>query len=210
MGKINNQADGAISGTVGKLVFATWRGKPYVRTKPNRDYKKQSEKQKVQTSRFAIAVAFVRQILPYVRIGYRTEASTGTAYNAAVAYTCKHGITETPDGMELDYPNIRVSVGSLTAAQEAKVNLEGNKAVFRWIDNSGTGDALANDLAMPLIFNTELQQSIWISDGATRSDGILKLELPLSWFNAPCVAYLGFAATKGNAVSNSVYIGEVK
>ncbi len=207
MGKIMNQRDGAISGAVGSLVFATWRGKPYVRTKPNRNYKKQSDKQKVQTSRFAVAVELVRRILPYLRVGYRTEATTGTAYNAAVSYTCKYGIVETADGMALDYPNVRVSLGSLTPAQDAQVMLEGDAAVFAWTDNTGSGDARADDLAMPMVLNTKLQQAIYLTDAAVRSDGQTALTLPASWLTAPCVAYLGFAATKSDEVSNSVYLG---
>ncbi len=209
MGKIMNQDKGALSGAVGNLVFATWRGQPYVRTRPTRNYKKQSSKQKVQTSRFTLAVGLVRRILPYVRVGYRTETITGTAYNAAVSYTCKHGITENADGMALDYPNVRVSLGSLTPAQDAAVRLEDNVAVFTWVDNTDAGDALADDLAMPMVLNTDLKQAVYLTDAATRSDGQATLTIPKTWLTAPCVAYLGFAATKSDAVSNSVYLGEV-
>lgn len=205
MGKINTK-NGQLSGSIGHLVYATWKGKPYVRSKPMRDYSKQSDKQKSNRSRFGIAAEFIGKILPYIRIGYRMDTVDKSAYNAAVGYVTKYGIKGEKGSYELDYENIHVSRGVLCPPKIAKVLVEDNILAFTWENNAGMGDAKSDDRAIPLVFNTRIQQGLYDLEILTlRSDECVNVELPESWRNDTCVAYLAFVSLQDNNVSNSLY-----
>ncbi len=205
MGKVSAASQNAFSGKVGNLVGATWKGIPYIRTRPDVSNRKLSDGQKKQCTKFGLAVKLARTLLPYIRVGYRTESEGKTQFNAAISYISKYGITGVAPDFAIDYPSVYVSRGALLPAEGAQVEREGRQIVFAWTDNSGDCDAAPTDVALPMVLNTVKQQAVYATEGATRADQGVVLEVPASWATDACVAYLGFAAADGGEVSNSEF-----
>ena len=204
MGKIKKGVFGEFTGKVGNLVGCTWKGIPYMRTRPANMTNPRTEKQQGQRSKFQVALNFLRTITPFLRIGYREFAERQTAFNAAMSYVMKNALADSEQGLEIDYNKVLVSHGSLTQASDTTVSTEGSKALFTWKDNSGQGNAMATDAAMLLVYNQEKALAVYDTSAAMRSDGNAELELPKEWKNDTLIAYLGFCSTNDKSVANSI------
>lgn len=208
MGKIKKGILGSFSGKVGTVVGAVWNGIGYMRSLPSSVTNPNTEKQQSQRSRFSLVLAFLKAITAFIREGYKLYASGKTAFNAAMSYIVQNAISgEYPD-FSLDYSAILVARGSLTAAQDAAADISADAAAFSWVDNSGTGTAAADDVAMLLVFDIDRTEAIYSTAGGVRSDASASLSLPSYWAGETVEAYLAFQSADGTAVSNSSYLGE--
>lgn len=205
MGKMEDGVFSGFRGRVGNLVGAKRYGEYYLRIAPSTVRNPKTEGQETQRGKFALAVNFVRRILPYVRVSYRDDNLKRTAYSSAVSCVTKYGIDGKAPDCTLNYANVFVSRGELAGAQDEAVQVSEGKVLFTWTDNSGTADARSSDVAMPLVYNVSKQQAVWDTDGAKRKAQVTELALPASWDAKECVAYLGFRSASGDAVANSVY-----
>ena len=108
----------------------------------------------------------------------------------------------------LDFGKVRVSRGSLTPAAGASVGRLGGRVVFTWSDNSGEGDAAADDVALLLVYNKKRGDAVYSLSGAVRSDREASLPLPRGWETDELVVFLSFRSSDGRRVSNSICLNE--
>ncbi len=208
MGTIKQGILGGFSGKVGTVIGGSWKGIAYMRSQAQSVKNPRTEAQMEQRSKFALTLAFLKPITNYIRTGYKTYANKQTAFNAAMSYICKNAIAGTYPDYSLDYQSVLVSRGSLTPAENATATAIAGKIQFSWTDNSGVSDALATDLAMPLIFNNDTKEAIFNTSAATRADSSVEINVPADWVGNEVEPYIAFISADGKNVSNSVYLGD--
>jgi len=147
-------------------------------------------------------------MLRFFHVGYKTYANKQTEFNAAMSYICLNAITGTYPNYALDFSLALVSRGNLTPAADASAAIAGGVLTFTWIDNSGEGNALTTDLAMPLAFNKDKGEAVFSTAAANRDATIATLNLPADWMGDKVEVYLGLVSADGKSVANSVFIGE--
>ena len=199
---------GGFSGKVGAVVGGTWKGISFMRGLTQNVKNPRTEKQVGQRTKFSLAIEFLQPMTAYVRTGYKTYANGQTGFNAAMSHVLKNAITGTYPDYSIDFQAVYVSRGSLVPAKNAAATVSGGKISMTWTDNSGEGDALETDVAMPLVFNKDKKQVVYSTSAASRGDTTLELDLPADWVGDSVEAYLGFMSDDGQRVSNSVYLGE--
>lgn len=204
MGTIKQGILGGFSGRVGTVVGGTWKSVHYMRALAINIKDARTDKQLCQRGRFSEVVNFLKIITPFIRIGYRNYEQGKSAYNAATSYLLKYAVTGCGEEAALDFEKVRVSRGSLTPALDAAVAVESGKASFTWTDNSDTGDALATDQAMVLVYNKDRQEVVYNVAAGTRGDATAELTLPTGWDSEALAVYLGFCNEDGERVANSV------
>lgn len=204
MGTIKQGILGGFSGRVGTVVGGTWKSVHYMRALAINIKDARTDKQLCQRGRFREVVNFLKIITPFIRIGYRNYEQGKSAYNAATSYLLKYAVTGCGEEAALDFEKVRVSRGSLTPALDAAVAVESGKASFSWTDNSDTGDALATDQAMVLVYNKDRQEVVYNVAAGTRGDATAELTLPTGWDSEALAVYLGFCSEDGERVANSV------
>ncbi len=207
MGKLHEGLFGGFTGRIGNVVGVTWRGQHYIRTAPGHVRNPNTQQQQTQRGRFTVAVSFVRKILDYVRIGFRDDSQTCSAYNAAQSCIMKYAIEGKGEECSLNYSKVFVARGMLLGAEQASASRTEAGITFEWTDNSGEVDALSTDVAMPLAYNIVREQGVWDTTQALRSDKVTHLDLPTAWVDDPCAVYLAFRSETGESVANSVYLG---
>lgn len=208
MGTIKQGILGGFSGKVGTVVGGSWKGISYMRSLAQNVKNPRTEAQMTQRSKFAIAIAFLKPITDYVRVGFKPYASKQTAFNAAMSYIVANAISgEYPDHT-LDFAKVLVSRGSLFPVDNASAEVDAGKVTISWTDNSGISDALATDVAMPLVFNSLRGEAVFSTAAAARADGLAEINLPAEWSGDPVQIYLGFVSQDGKAIANSIYLGE--
>lgn len=204
MGIIKQGILGGFSGKVGNVIGSSWRGISYMRSVAQSTAKTRSVAQAIQQERFARVVSFLQPITAYLRIGYKGGKEHQSPFNAAMSYVIKRAVTD--DG--IDYSKVLVSHGSLTPVMEAKATESNGKVSFTWTDNSGQGDALATDWAMPLAYNTVKREAIFTTHAVTRAEGKTELSLPSRWTGDKLVVYLGFTSQDELTPANSLYLSD--
>lgn len=152
MAKICQGILGGFSGTVGTVVGGTWNGVDYMRSRSTSMRNPRTEAQILQRERFALAASFVRSLSGYVKVGYRSQAVRQTSLNASMSHVCRDCVVESGGNLSLDFARFRASVGPLTPVS-ASVSAQAGRLSLSWPDNSGQGEALATDVAMPLAYN---------------------------------------------------------
>lgn len=208
MGTIKKGILGGFSGKVGSVVGGTWNGITYMRSLPSTVKNPRTEKQLSQRSKFALTVQFLKPIHPYLRVGFKGFAGGQTAFNAAMSYHLSNAISGEYPNYELDFTKALVSCGSLVTAENVQVSLVDGRVTFTWNDNSGIANALADDRAMPLVFNSTRNEAVYNRAGDARAVGSTLLNLPAHWIGDEIQLYLGFVSDDGMSVANSVYLGK--
>lgn len=201
-----------LSGTIGPVVGATWRGIPYIRTKPikaNRKRKKKtSDAQAATRIRFAMAVKLLREMREILELGFRDEAVEKTGMNAAISYTMKHAITgEFPD-FRIAYDHVLISRGKLPNVEQATVISDEPQAIrFNWQNNEGMGKASGEDRVLMVAYNVEEEAEVFKID-TTRQAGTAVLGM--RGFSGRTVhTWLSFISADNKDVASSVYTGMV-
>jgi hypothetical protein len=140
-----------------------------------------------------------------------------SAFNAATSYNYHNGVAGDYPDLVYDYAGLLVSRGKLTPVNDATCSAPAAlRVAVSWIDNTGDGNASSADSAMLLVFNPEKMRSVYLFQGAIRSDGSVEMDVPRDFVGDEVHCYLGFAdftnLVTGQAkdyVSNSVYAGSV-
>jgi hypothetical protein len=201
-----------LSGTIGPVVGATWRGIPYIRTKPKKSNgkrkKKSSDAQAATRIRFGLAAKLLRDMRPIVELGFRDEAVEKTGMNAAISYTMKHAITgEFPD-FKIAYDHVLISRGKLPNIDQVTVVADAPEVIrFNWTNNEGIGKASGEDKVLLVAYCAEDGDTVF-KTGVTRSAGTDIFEL--KGFSGYMVhTWISFLSADNRDVANSVYTGTV-
>lgn len=211
MGTIKQGILGGFSGKVGTVIGSSWKGISYMRGQAQHVKNPRSAGQVNQRTKFALVMGFLQPVVPYIRIGYKSQAAKQTEFNAAMSYTIKNAITGSYPNYALDYTKIVVSKGGLTQVTGATATWDNNRNEVKidWTDNSGVGNALATDKAMPFIYNKAKGETIYDTAGATRTTHTQSLTVPNDWEGDKVEVYLGMVSEDGKEVADSIYLGEV-
>lgn len=211
MGTIKQGILGGFSGKVGTVIGSSWKGISYMRGQAQHVKNPRSAGQVNQRTKFALVMGFLQPVVPYIRIGYKSQAAKQTEFNAAFSYTIKNAVTGAYPNYALDFTKIVVSKGGLTQVTGATAtwNNNSNEVKIDWTDNSGVGNALATDKAMPFIYNKAKGETIYDTAGATRTTHTQSLTVPNDWEGDKVEVYLGMVSEDGKEVADSIYLGEV-
>lgn len=210
MGTIKQGILGGFSGKVGTVIGSSWKGISYMRGQAQHVKNPRTAGQVNQRLKFNLVLNFLQPNVPYIRIGYKSQAAKQTEFNAAMSYLVKNAVTGTSPDYALDYTKVVVSKGGLTQVTEAADSWVAaqNKLTFSWTDNSGVGNALATDKAMPFIYNKAKNETIYNTAGATRTTHTMDVTVPNNWVGDKVEVYLGMVSEDGALVADSIYLGE--
>lgn len=209
MARIGKGILGGLSGKVGNVVGANWKGIDYIRSKPLSVKNPRTEKQVNQRTKFDIVLKFLQPNLEFIKIGYKNYTNKRSQFNSAMSYILNNAMAGTsPLDYAIDYPLALLSRGSLATALNPTFDVATPGQVeFNWVDNSVEQSANATDKSMLVVFNSDKGQSIFTTAGPDRSTGTETVTIPDSFSGDTLELYMGFISEDGVLVSNSVYLG---
>ena len=210
MGVINQGILGAVSGKIGNVIGASWKGIPYLRIKPASVANPNTFAQRDQRSKFSLTLKFLQPINEFLKIGFKDYAVKMSAFNAALAYNIQNSIAGTFPDHAIDYPNTLLSRGALKNVADASASSPESGIIdFTWTDNSGDGNALATDRSMYVIYDPIKNEAYTSKSGPARSSGSVGVVVPNSFSGNSVHTWIAFISEDGQLVSNSQYTGEV-
>ena len=209
MGTIKQGILGGFSGKVGTVIGSSWKGIAYMRGQAQSIKNPKTEGQTNQRNKFTLVLAFLQSIMSFIKVGYKSHAQKQSAFNAAMSYILKNAVTGTAPDYAINYANVLVSRGSLTAPEGAAALAASGKVTITWNDNSGIGLAASTDKAMVVLFDEDKGEAVTTTEGAARNAETLDQAVPAAWEGDTVHAYIAFIAADGSIVSDSVYAGSV-
>lgn len=207
MGKIKKGILGGFSGKVGTVIGSSWNGISYMRGLTQHFTDARTESQLKQRAKFYLAMEFLKPIKAYIRVGYNSYAVKKSAFNAAVSYVMKNAIGGSYPEFAINHARMLVSRGDLTPPKNAIATMSDNSVTITWMDNSGVGNADANDYSMPLAYNENKGIAVFSTAGTPRSSQSVTLTLPNDWNGDTVVLYVGFISVDGMSMANSTFLG---
>jgi len=210
MGKISQGILGGFSGKVGNVIGGNWKGIDYMRVRPASVANPQTEGQVEQRSRFSTVLQFLQPLNGFLKVGFRNYAVKMTQFNSAMSYNIKNAIIGVYPDYVIDFENALISRGGLSGALNPTVNSPAAGQVeFNWVDNSTDVNTKPTDKAMVLVYNPAKKESVYLTDGATRSTESQTLTVPNLYSGDTVYAFIAFISEDGKEISNSKYVGEV-
>jgi len=209
MAKINFGTGAYLSGNLGPVVLCHWKGKPYLRKRPNYNPDNLSPAQKAQLAKFGLAGTFVNSIKELAKQSFFDSRGDLNPYNRAQSYTARNAVAgEYPDFF-LTHEMIYVSYGNLPGANNPEVATTDEGLHFRWTNDRHPGMAKANDLVIVVAHNEITRASYFLVGPATRS--MQEASLPVPGEKGEALhTWLGFINAAGTDASRSIYTGKIK
>lgn len=212
MGKINKQSllfPTGVSGKLGNLIFASWKGKPYVRSLPKKRTTPLTEKELAQRARFALVNKCLQPAKQLIALGFKAPNLRMTEHNCAVSYALKNAVAgEYPD-YYIDFGNLLLAKGILHEALNVCANSLGNESIrFAWTDNSYAQPGADRDMAILIALCENPAVCIYTVGDARRGSGYGLLAVK-GLAGKKVHTYMSFIETDGRRMADSIYTGEV-
>lgn len=202
--------NGRFIGKLGNTVSYMLKGKYVMRT-IGKYTKKRSPKQLANQMSMKVTNRFLVAVKPFISLGYKLEA-TGTdksAFNLATSSVKTQAIAGEYPNLRVDYSKVMVSKGTVPAPQETRIEKTDSGVLIQWNADHAGSNLRREDSVMLLLYFPVTNSSMISFHAAKRKEGSCLFELPESQLNAPIEAYISFKQSDGNAVSDSVYAGNL-
>lgn len=207
MAKLLQGILGGISGGVGNVVGGSWKGIAYIRTYPLSVSQPNTAAQLTQRSKMTEAVAFAKLFLVKIIKPLNDRFAVHmSGYNLFIQRN-----VALFDGLPAVYlPLVVFSEGSLTGVENLEAvgaNADADVTVT-WDDNSGTGTAVASDVAYIACYIDDASGPIYGASNASdlRSDATATVTLSANATTADIIyCYMSFRSANGFSVSNTSF-----
>lgn len=210
MGKLVQGILGGVSGKVGTVIGSIRNGKAYISGLRTSNKNPRTIRQQTQRMRFKLAQQLISPASDFVRVGFRNYAINQYARNVAMSRNLKLALTGEYPSFGIDPSLVVFAQGKLQGVDDCKATVASNKVSFTWTDNSGEDDAEMSDFAMVMVYNFTKRKVVDSLEEASRMDGKASVKIPASWSKDKLSCYIAFASVENEAVSDSIYIGDVK
>ena len=210
MDTVSKNIFGEISGKVGKFVYSSWKGKPYVRSLPEHVSNPKTQGQLEQRAKFKTMIRFLQPLTLFLRVGFYKKTSTMSPFNSAMSYNYKNALAGSYPDYSIDYSKVLVSHGLLPGAVNPEARLTpAGEIEFTWENNSIAIGAMSDDKVLLVVYNSDKQEVVTIMGGNLRSGGSQMVVVPSTFAGNEVYCYIAFQNDYKSVVSDSQFVGGI-
>lgn len=199
---------GGFSGKVGNVVGSRWRGKNVMRSLPQRGNYTPTELQLEQRERFKTVITFLTPIKGLLSKYYGKPQGDKSRYNLATSYHLTEALNPIPEGFAINYQKVLISKGDLRGMQQPTLAAAANQVLdLGWEDNSGQGNAAADDVLMVVVYAPAEQLFQVFNPASTRDQTSVQLTLPAFMAGFEVEVWASFVTQTGKGAAISSYLG---
>ena len=210
MGKISKGILGSFSGKVGTVVGLTWRGIDIIRSLPRKSTRTVTAAQLLQRNKFSIVIGFLKLIKPIITRYFGTVTGSYSKYNLATSYHLKEAVVYDGTNFHFNFNKVEISRGDLIGVQSpVMVVLPNTKLKFNWTNNTGQGQAKANDRLIAVVYEPISKTVKYSLNLGTRDAGTADFDLPqvISGLTVHC--WISFVSDDEKLYATSDYLGSI-
>lgn len=200
---------GKLSGSIGNVVVSSWKGIPYIRSKPSGNTSNTPAQQR-QRSKFGVVIKFVNQLKPVINRGFKYNTDRMTELNSATSYLMKHAMKGDEDTPTLDYPAVLVARGSLPGPADASAERDGKAITLQWTMRENAGTKRKDDYLVAVAYDAKNERAYCeVATNVHRQDEQYTFTPDGAPDGQPLHIYLAFADAGGGDACDSMYLGEI-
>lgn len=170
-----------------------------------------TQAQQENRTKFTLIAKFMAVMTGFLRTSFAKldGYAHGSAYSAAVGYNAKiDGIVSgVYPNYEIDPTKVILSEGSVDLPFNPSATAEGTTLTCTWADNSGRGNALADDSVMVVVYSKDENVAVYDVKLASRSERNGVLTLPSAWTGQSVDAWIAMRRDTTGECSISSYLG---
>ena len=208
MARVQNTLIGRSSGSVGEVVFLTWKHINVTRSKPTSVANPDTLPQQKTRNKFLRLQQYFKQLKPLVNVGFKGYARKKSPNNIFYQENVNSSITTSPSGNVIFTPSIfKISKGSLLATPIISVirYAGAQELIFTWPTDLQANQS-ADDIVKVCAYTGSGNVFSILDSSVIRSAGTITLPLvtnPNPIFSM--YAWMFFVNSKSGKVSDSVY-----
>jgi hypothetical protein len=214
MGKFVHGANGTFSGLVGPLVGSSWRGKPYLKSRPVRK-KEVGEGELINRSNFGKSSQWLSPLKDYFRAGFKGPNPDFWAFQGAMSYMHAHAVIKIGKEKLVDPSKMLISQGDLPLGTDFDVYYDPatSEICVQWdptVPPSRKPDVYAShtDKLMFAAYDVKAEEVYGEVCGASRRIGSDRFDIPSH--RAVYHIYIAFVAADSSNRSDSIYWGTIE
>ncbi len=206
MAKIEQGILGGVSGKVGTIVGANFRGVNIIRSKPRKSKKPATDKQLDQRSKFKLVANFLSPLFALTSKYFGQYQGIKSRANLAMSYHLLETIKKEGDKFVIDFPKVVITKGILNGLTTPKAERKENNIALVWSDGVNNALSKADDQVTAILYNPT-EKMFFISQGsAKRADKKCDIALAESWKNKDNELWI--VVTNEAQCSTSMYLGK--
>lgn len=214
MAIISGSAMGQFKNKFLNAVTQKWNGLNVARGYQPDVFNPNTNKQQLVRARFAAAIKMAKAFRAALKLSMLSLARSlhSTMYGTFCSINWDAISAGSPDDVTIDLASIKISKGGLQGVESTSIDWGTQEHLtikVTFADNTGVGDADANDEVYLVVYQDDLQQAV-ISTASTRSTGSVGVEVPAEFNGMTGHCYLfcvGQGVNTVGMVSDSVYAG---
>ncbi|HPT01411.1 MAG TPA: DUF6266 family protein [Bacteroidales bacterium] len=197
-------------GKIGNLIISSWKGRTYVKMKPEKIKDARTPDQLIQRTKFATISRILSPLSPFLRLGFGSYAQKMTSYNAAISWNMKKAIAGAGSQSGIDYGGFLFSKGTYVSVDKAAFIPAGNLTLdLSWNPEHEPGAGRDDDRVYAVVVNETLGESNYFADIAFRSSGSARIHLSAAQPGDTVHCYLTVInSVKGTDGKNRQYIAD--
>ena len=200
---------GGISGKVGPIVGATWKGVEYVRAAAAPSTKPRTEKQIAQQVKFKFLQNFLKPFQKFIVVGFRNDAIRRTECNVAFSLNYKSAIIGSYPDFSIDYSKVIMSKGILPNLFEPKIKfLTAGTLELSWSVFAECIGSFEDQVTL-LLYNPRLQKIDGFIGGVSRSAARCTFDINPRLIGESLEVYVSLTSNNRKLISNSLYMGRL-
>lgn len=201
-------------GKVGNVVGRIRQGRTIMSIYQPQVHNPKTQAQLEQRSKFSIVTEFMSSVLGFIKSGFgKLDGYTyGTPYSAAVGYNMKKVtgvISGTYPNFEINLSKVVVAQGSVDLPYSPSATASDDTLSVTWADNSGMGNAVADDKVMLLAYNDSKKQSVFNIAAGERADRNASMQLPTAWTGDNVDVWLAMRRQSSGECSMSTHLASI-
>lgn len=204
--------NGPLVGRLGNLVASSWRGIPYLKTRPDRK-KAFNQNELANQGSFGNSSQWLSPLTPFLRAGFKGEDPGKWGFNGAKSYLHAHAIIKDGGKKVIDPSSVLISQGNLPLGKGFDMHFDKDswEIIVRWepkVPKAKKGGSAAawDDKLMFAVYDAEAGEAYGEVYGASRKVGADCVQVPPGVV-ATYHVYVAFVAGDGSSRSNSLYLG---
>ncbi|EHQ44010.1 DUF6266 family protein [Myroides odoratus] len=207
MAEIKQGILGGVSGKVGTVVGANWKGKNIIRSKPRKSSKKPTVLQLNQRAKFKLVSNFLQPINSILSRYFGSEQGLKTRVNLALSYHLQEAV-ENQDGNWIINPEkVVLSKGILPLINMENTTVDNSELNLTWNVPEGASLGSATDLLTVVVYNDESKVFHIFDKVTTRDSGTFTGQLPVGFQNASNVIWVFLTNELDTECSTSMFLG---
>jgi hypothetical protein len=207
MARYQKGINGPVSGKIGSVVGASWRGIDYLRSR-SRKPQRFSMAQQAQQEKFKVVCGWIKPIIHIINVGYQHIKEGRTPANQAMSYLLKEAVSGTASDFAINFSKAILSEGTLMTSFVTEIKPAGSHSLeFHWDNAAESIYSCANDQATFVVYNPLKEEFVLYEAVTVRASRSVILSLPAGFSSDTVHGYLYFVRADGKAVSTTLYLG---